>query len=214
MKRARVLKCILLFTLVLCTMASVLTFTSCDRDYDEAEVLSEAKSLLMKAEVLNEVYWGDGIDYITGGFTDGIYKQASDIHLASLGFTTIAELKALTEATYSSSYVHTIYTTKLDEAPLGFVLYIQKWDDEIEKTIPACIMVNTEMVRVADDVSYDYTTLRVEDVEDEIVTVLVDATVTNLDGESQVRTLRVQLVEESDGWRINSPTFAKYFVEE
>lgn len=214
MKCASVLKSILLFTLILCTMASVLSFASCDRDYDEDEVLGAAEELLKKAEVLNDVYWGGGIDYMSGGFSDGIYKQASDIHLASLGFSTIAELKALTEATYSDSYVNTIYTTKLDEAPVGFVLYIQKWDDEVEKTTPACIMVNTEMVRVGDDLAYDYSTLRIEGVEDEIVTVLVDATVTNPDGESQVRTLRIQLIEEDDGWRINSPTFAKYFVEE
>lgn len=213
MKIRDIVKCALLFTIIVLTVISVLSFSSCDREYDEQTVLSEAQRLLKQAEVLNEVYWGGGIDYTTGGYSDGIYKQASDIHLRALGFSTVAELRVLTESTYSASYVNTIYTTKLDDAPLGFVLYIQKWEDEINKKDPVCIMVNSQMVRQSDTVEYDYSSLKVKGADGDIVNVSVDATVTNTDGKSQRITLSIQLIEQSNGWRINNPTHAMYYEE-
>lgn len=213
MKKRDIVRCTLLFTIIVLTVISVLSFSSCDREYDEQAVLTETERLLKQAEVLNEVYWGGGIDYMSGGFSDGIYKQASDTHLRALGFSTVAELRALTESTYSASYVNTIYTTKLDDAPVGFVLYIQKWEDEINKKDPVCIMVNSQMVRQSDTVEYDYSSLKVNGADGDIVNVSVEATVTNSDGNSQRVTLNIQLIEELGGWRINNPTHAMYYEE-
>ena len=47
--------------------------------------------------------------------------------------------------------------------------------------------------------------------EGDVVYVLVLATVTSPEGKVMNTNLEIGLIEEEDGWRINSPTYAKYF---
>ena len=57
---------------------------------------------------------------------------------------------------------------------------------------------------------YDYSTLRVDSVKGESIFVCVDLTVTNPDGDSQAAVVRVELIEEEEGFRINTPTYKRF----
>ena len=69
----RKITAILLLAVTLTTLAFT---TSCNRKYDEQEVVSEAKKLLKQAEMLNIVYFGAGISYVDSDENNGYYRQA------------------------------------------------------------------------------------------------------------------------------------------
>ena len=215
-------KCIVLFTLMLAITVPVLNFTSCekeipDREYNEAEVISAASNLLDKTEMLNVVIFGKGIG--TGGSTSnqqGAYREADFLHLQKLGFSTISELEAKIRETYTVSHADYIMSTVLSPIMIDGVMvsnarYYQKYEDEINKTNPICIMVHSEYEYVfTDSIAYDYSTLKVKDVEGNTLIISVMATVTDGDGNSQTTELVFELIEEANGWRINTNTFRNY----
>ena len=215
-------KCIVLFTLILAMLVPVLSFTSCkdkvkDRDYNEAEVLSAASTLLEKTEMLNVVIFGKGIgDNGSNGNTMGAYAEADFLHLQKLGFSTISELEIKIRETYTKSHADYIISTVLSPIMVDGVMvsntrYYQKYEDEVNKTNPICIMVHREYEYIfTDSIEYDYSTLKVKDVEGNTLLISVMATVTNSDGDRQTTELVFELIEESNGWRINTNTFRNY----
>ena len=200
--------------LVIVAFASLLSFTSCNRKYDKEEVIAAAKALLKDAELLNEVYYGSGIRYYDIEIENaGYYKRADDEHLKELGFSTVNELKALTEKTFSYSYSQNVFSTiliglKEDGKVVSAARYYQYTNEETEESY---IMVYTKHEAILKDkISYDYDSVRVERSKKENVYVKVDATVTNSQGDSQKVTITVVLIEEANGWRICNPTYANY----
>lgn len=214
----RVLKYILYFTLILSILVPVLNLTSCDKDreYDEAEVKAEAKRLLCESEKLNLILYGKGIGYVYGAHQSGAYYEADFLHLNALGFTTVGELKEMVKKTFTTSYSENIFSTVLSSISDGgyavaTARYYQLYDDQVNKIDPICIMVNKDYdYFFKDTVVYDYSTVTVKDVEGDTLRIGVSATVTDGEGNSQTREIVFELIEESEGWRINSPTFANY----
>lgn len=211
-----VLKRILYFTLIIATVVPVLNLTSCDRKYDEAEVISAATELLQKSEMLNVVLFGEGIATTSTGAQSGAYKEADFLHLNKLGFTTVKELEALVRGTFTVGYSDYAIKTVLSPITFGGVMYsntryYQLYADEINKIDPVCIMVHSEYDYIfKDTVIYDYSSIRVKDVKKKTLFISVNATVTNKNGESQDTEVVFELIEESDGWRINTSTFVNY----
>ncbi len=197
---------------------TLLTFTSCDRSFDKEEIEQKAKELLQKCEVLNTVYYGGGIRYITGYHQDGVYYQADDFHLAALGFSTVKELRDLTYSVFTDAMCESIFSSKLSgtSSDLGIVelaryYQLYEYDKNFNPVDEICIMVNSSMQKAFDDLmTYDYTSIKATHSEGETVFVNVDIVVKNDDGDIQERTLTLSLVEESDGWRFNCITFANY----
>ena len=201
--------------LISLTLLSVLTITSCNRKYDEEEVLSNATKLLHRAEMLNEVYYGRGIQYISSAYQDGYYCEADPMHLSTLGFTTIRELENLTLETFTVGYSEEIFSTKLsmiedEDGIREMTRYFQRYDDE-KMTEPVCIMVYTKApVLKKGSIVYDYSTLRVTGVKKQTVYVSVTAIVSDDDGNSQTTNIILNLIEEDNGWRIDNPCYANY----
>lgn len=196
-----------------------LLFSCKDRKYDEAEVKAAAEELIKTSEVLNEVFWGRGIDYIEDANTgNGYYREASYSALKKLGFSTISELEKMTRATFSESYADSALSTTVssisDEDGVQILArYYQKYTDETY-TEPQCIMVYTVAVPLLlDKVEYDYSSLRVTHSKKETVYVEIDCKVTTNEGKSQTKTIEIGLVEEEDGWRIDTPTYATYNLD-
>ena len=102
-------------------------------------------------------------------------------------------------------------SVKDDEGVIvSYVRYYQKYNalDGSEE----CIMVDSEAtVLIDDELEYDYNSLYVSHSEGEEVIVKISVTVTDADGNSQKKELEISLIEEADGWRINSPTYTTYF---
>ena len=200
--------------LVTVTIVSLFTLSSCNRKYDEEEIIEVSKILLKDAEMLNIVYYGSGIEYFDDEDEKGYYRKANVNHLEELGFSTIDELKKLTDKTFSVGYSSELYSTILSSLATDISIvsparYYQAYDEETGA--PTHIMVYSNFTpMLKDSIVYDYDSLRVEGSKKEKVYVKIDATVTKADGKSQSTTVTVALVEEDDGWRIDNPTYANY----
>ena len=99
--------------LIIVTIVSLFTLSSCNRKYDEEEIIEVSKILLKDAEMLNIVYYGSGIEYFDDEDEKGYYRKADVNHLEELGFTTIDELRKITEKTFSVGYSAELYSTIL-----------------------------------------------------------------------------------------------------
>ena len=198
----------------------LLTFSlfSCkekDREYDEEEVISAAGLLIYDSVILNEIYWGKGIDYINNASTsNGYYYEANVLHLEKLGFDTIDELKKKTEKVFSDSFSSIIYETTLtsvsdDDGIYSLARYYQKYADEEMKEPEAIMVYSKAKVLLSDEVEYLYDTITVDGAKGEIVYVTISVIVTR-DQKSQTRSITVGLIEEEDGWRLNDATYISF----
>lgn len=212
------IKRVILLTLVV--IMSVFSIVSCNqvknREYDEKEVLAAAKALIEKSEILNELYYGKGIAYTDDmSLANGIYYPADEISVEKFGIETVEDIIALTRECFTVSLSNIIIGTKLQvvmdsSGNQSYVRYYQKYDT-LDTTKPECIMVNKEAeVLLKDKVTYDYQTLSVKGAEGEVVKVTIAVTVENDAGEVQYKTLEIGLLEEADGWRIDTPTYTRY----
>ena len=192
-----------------------LFLTSCNRKYDEAEVLAAARELLPIAEKLNTVYYGEGIKYLSGGISEGAYSEADPTHLSYLGFSTLEELDDLTRSVFTVSFSLSLLRERVGELRVDGMLinpsrYFQKYEDEL-RTEEKCIMVYNAIEPIFDDrMVIDYSTLRVLGSKRKYVNLAVEVKVTNEYGQVQKKTMTVSLLEESDGWRIDNPVFQNY----
>lgn len=206
-----------ILSLIISLVLTVTVFTSCDRKYDENEVKAAAEKLIEDSILLNEIFWGDGlVHYDDKNYSDGDYYAAIEAYHYRLGFTTVAELRALTEKTFSKEYTELIASTVFSEIYDGEEVvhtsrYYQKYS-AYDQTTPECIMVNAKWKKLLyGEVAYDYSTLTVTHSDDEVVFVTVDATVT-LDGENpKTKNIEIGLIEEDAGWRIHTPTYLNYY---
>ena len=186
-----------------------------DRSYNESEVISAAKTLIFKSRDLNDIFWGKGIAWSDDTSTSqGYYFMADDISLKSYGVENVSDIERITRETFSEFESNRIFSTVFssisDSTGIQYMArYSQKYADD--GVTPEYILVYTKYpIIFVDTVDYDYESLRVSGVKGNTVYVDIDCTVTNPEGKSQKRTLTVSLVEESSGWRIDSPTYCAY----
>ena len=214
MKNRRLIKTLILFTLFAFILSLSLSSCNKNRSYDEGVVKTEAEVLLRKVGDLNTVYFGGGINYLSERVGEGSYCEADPIHLSALGFETIAELEKLTLEVFSDGCADNIFKTKLEPITVDgqiveLARYYQAYD--IISGEETSIMVNKNMKRVFDDrMVFDYSTLTVIGSEGERVILEVDVTVKNENGLTKTQKQRVTLIEESDGWRLDSFVIANY----
>lgn len=195
----------------------ILTLISCgDREYDENEVKAAAADLIAASAVLNEIYWGDGLPYSEDKSTsDGVYYEALYYYHHNLGFDNIDELKAETARVFSNGYCANIYSTLLNgiqDGDKAIILsrYYQRYSAADGKT-PEAIMVNSSWEKLlVGEVEYDLESIKVIGSEEETVYVTLNATAKLKDYEPQTREIRISLIEEEDGWRLDSPTYLNY----
>ncbi len=206
---------IISFALVVISLLTLLI--SCgDREYNEEEVKAAAKELIAASALLNKVYWGDGIPYSEDKNTsDGVYYEAVYAQHSSLGFDSIPELKTMTAKVFSNGYCANIYSTMLSgiqdgDSAILLSRYYQKYSASDGKT-PESIMVNSTWEQLLfGDVEYDLESIKVIGSEGETVYVTLNATVKLSGYDPQTREIRVSLIEEEDGWRLDSPTYLNH----
>ena len=205
------MKRIISFLLVLLTLlCSSLGLASCDRSYDEEGVKLAAVDLIKKSEILNEIYWGEGIPYTSSSIA--VYGEANIIALQELGFFTIEELKVKTKEVFSERYCDQIFTSSFSTISDGdeiefYKRYYQKYADEAQLE-PECIMVYTKFENMlTDTVEYLYDTLEVTHSKRDLVYVKISVKVTNSKGEVKYRDKSIALYEEEYGWRLDSSTY-------
>ena len=207
--------CIVILTAI--TLTIVFTAMSCDRDYDEATVKAAAEDLIEKSVLLNEIFWGDGLQYYDDkSYSDGDYHAAIEAYHYRMGFETISELKAMTAEVFSEDFTNQISSTIFSEIYDGEEIvhtsrYYQKYS-AADGVTPEMIMVNTKWKQPLNgDVVYDYSSLTVTHSEGDVVYVTINATVTLDDLPPKTKTLEIGLIEEESGWRLHTPTYLNYY---
>ena len=201
--------------LILLVVIALSAFTSCNRSYDEEEVVAAAKELLQKAAILNSVYYGNGINSMPSEYQNGNYYEADALHLDKLGFDTLTELEAMTMQTFSVTYATSVINYYLKPAPEGenyrTVRYYQAYDLD-DPTVPVRIMVYSKHVPIFDDrLTYHLDTVKAIGSTKNVVNMTVEATVESDLGVSKDIIIDFTLYEEKLGWRISSTCFANYY---
>lgn len=208
----------LISLLVILTL--VLSLCACGEiKYDEARVKADAERLIRESEILNEIYWGEGIGYIEDiEFSSGYYYIADDLSLKKYGIKTIEDLKALTRKTLSEGYSQSVFEGSLvgvsDEGGVRvFARYYQKYSEHDLNTPEYILVYSKYEPFLKDEVEYLYDTLKVLNSDRERVYVEIDALVTR-EEKTQTRTLKIGLVEENGEYKIDTPTYLTYFESE
>lgn len=204
------------FLLTIVVIFSVFSTISCkgnnevkDREYDEQEVLTSAVDLIKKSEILNEIYYGHGIECDTGDINNanGNYFPADILSLNKFGVETFEDIKTLTRACFTEAQSDLMINTVLNPVKdtNGDIIYFSRYYQSEE-----CLMVYSKYeVLLKDKVEYLYDTVRIFDVEGETIYVNIDVKVTNSDKNVQEKTLKIGLIEENNGFRIDTPTYAR-----
>ena len=207
MRRARALTALLL---ALVLLFSVFTMTSCDRSYDRDEVIEAARELLPTARMLYSVYYGNGISYISSGYSDGDYREADFVHLDKLGFSTIHELKEISYSTFSYDYCQSIFSNYLESYEADNTVYNYARYVQVDNEASYILVYKDHNPVFEDRMTYHLDTVTdVRSVKD-FVRMTVEVTVDDGEGNSRRTTLTFSLYEEDSGWRIASPCFANY----
>lgn len=204
------LSLLLIFSLILSLLVS------CGgRDYDEAEVKAAAEELLEKSIIINEVFYGVGItaDTTRPEISTGAYKPASDEYLARLGVATVDGLKALALSVYTDELCEIIFNTKLksvrdgDDNIISYTRYYEKMVNN-QKVLMVYTLADA---RYENDVEYLYDTLTVIGSKKDYIKIKIDVKLTPFDGVNpRVESAEFLLLEESDGFRLDTLSFVKY----
>ena len=205
-----------LIPLILAVCATLGALTSCDRDYDEQEVLRETEVLIKKSAILEDIIFGKGFDYHVD--TTEAYQKANEADvkkysdaLSKYGesFTTFDELVSIIPKVYTQGRTSSIMSGALSGDLNYYTRYYQEKED--------IMVLTTYTPQKTDKVDYLFDTLRVSDVVEEKIKLTISAVITRSykeDGEEKEKTqtveLEVTVIEESEGWRLASPTFAVY----
>ena len=207
-------KIISLITLI-ALLCSLISCGEKNREYDENEVKQAAEELIRKSDDLNRIFWGEGIGYIEdASYSVGYYYPADIFSLSYYGIETIDDLKDKTQKVFSYSYSQNIFSTVLSSLSDGdgiyaFARYYQKFSDAENKE-PECIMVySNALVLLKDEVYYNFDTLQVVGSKKDTVYVTLSVDIKR-DENTQTRSLKVGLIEEENGWRIDTPTYMSY----
>ena len=196
---------------------TILTLISCDknREYDEGEVKAAAQELIEKSESVNLVFYGTGIAYDDDkNNSSGYYYPASEAHLNELGFKTISELKAKTKEVYTKALCEIIFSTRLTSvSDGGYVISLARYYEKEVDGYPIIMVYTAAEPQYTNSIVYLYDTLRVEGSKGELIYVTIDLLLTSTEGKEQTVNARLALLEESDGYRLDTLSFAVYNPE-
>ena len=199
----------LILSLLFCT-----AMNSCDRDYDEAAVMTATEELLEKSILVNEIFFGVGapVDQSKLHLSNGNYKPVDLDYLSPIGAYNINGLKEAAKEVYTEELCNIIFSTWLESLrdSDGNVRYSARYN-EMTVNNEKNMYVYTEAVPLYEnDVVYLYDTMRVKGADGEYIMVEIDVRVVTFDGFSRTQKCEFILLEERDGFRLDTLSFVKY----
>ena len=208
-KISLILTVILLFT----SLASCGEEVIPDREYNAQEVVEAAKTLIEKSESLNKLLWGEGILYdVTNNLhASGYYYRADEFSLDNYGVETIADIEKQVRAVFSENYSNQIFASTVFSSASdvnGNLVYFARYQQKEDLGKPEYIQVYSKWEPfLFDSVTYDYTSVKDSGAKGERVYVEISCSVKDSESELvEKRSIRVALIEEKSGWRLDSPT--------
>ena len=98
---------------ILLLLAMLVPMTLSCATLDTTGLLEAAPALIERAAMLNEVFYGEGIPFDRSVTDYGSYYPAEREFLEENGFSTVAELRAVTAEVFSAEYAALIAATSL-----------------------------------------------------------------------------------------------------
>lgn len=188
----------------------VLLFNICacsEKKYDREEIVKELDVLLKESQILNDIYFGEGLPLKTNGYVSGVYQEADMSSLAKYGLTDVASIRAKTAEVFSVSMCAWLDEIGFNSFKTGTTVEGARYYTDPEDRI----MVRTiAEVYVDGEVTYDLSSLEIISQRKDIVSTELKATVTTPSGKQRSDKIKLDLIKEPNGWRLHSPTYFVY----
>ena len=214
-------------SIILCFFLAFVSLTACkekDREYNEAEVTAAAKVLIEKSLILNEIYWGEGIPFLSpeDGSEPKGYLPADPDALKALeeefGMKDLETLKKKTREIFSEAGYKWILSSCLtnvntDDGIASYARYYQQTADSETGAVDG-LMVYANARNIFENtksVEYIYEGMTVSDVEGEVLTVSLKVKTVGKNGEQSTRDFTVAVIEEADGYRLHGASYATHY---
>ena len=197
-------------TAMLALFALLLALCGCGAAPEPAEMRPIVEALIEASYEVNDIFFGEGLPAIE---RDSQFAIDNHVYYMDEGgnydyvtedcpYQTTAEIKVLAEAVYSDEYLASIYETMFvgvadEHAGMLYARYLDT-DEGLKKSNLHESMISARRV-------YDYDTMvMVKPSGAQYVNLEFD---THLEGSDEIVRVRLTLVREDDGWRLDSPTY-------
>lgn len=181
---------------------------------DEATFLAEVKALLVEAEKVNVLCFGEGLAIKEKGYEVGSYTEADGESLAAFGVTDTASIKAKIAAVYSVNTAEwverVVFSATYEE---GEVLSYSRYYDTTtdDKSGSRAVVMVKEGYDALLNARATYSNVRVVELSARRAQIMVDVTVTNAQGESRTeKDVPLKLRNEENAWRFDEATYMNY----
>ncbi len=209
----------LLLTIVLLTSLSF-SMSACGKE-DDAVLIARAKELIPKTEVINKLFYIEGIPTLEGADSVSGYYPADMVELFLLGFESVADIKDYMRTIWAPEFCEVVFASYLFASVYNgdmivdfaycYDCYEKGYDGE---EVYAGIRVYQDGLSITTSpTEYHYDTLKVEKKTKERAELSISVTVYGEDGTTQDKTLTVVLSKTEEGiWMLDSYTGVKYFT--
>lgn len=188
----------------------LVSFVGCAGDQvEEDEIFPAARALIEESKVLNELYFGEGIPVRGDVALEGVYAQADRGALQEMGFEGIADIREKTKQVFSPSMCSWLFGRAFSAESTGTGVSLARYYEKSDQNNTLMVLTTAE-VYLNGAVTYDYSTMKIKGQHRDTVELTLEATVTTEAGLSRKETITVKVIKESDGWRLDSPTYLVY----
>ena len=185
----------------------ILTFSVCGcAKISEAEAELEIKKLVDASYELNEIIYGNGLAYYDRIDTQGqLYAPVAD----SARFKTISDMKVAIRKTFSEDYSKILEKTAFEGQEGGEFGYHNQ-PRYIETAGELMVLKDFYNVDFDSEKYGEYEGIKVQKYNTDVIKIIkiskrfVEGEINSVDGKT---TIRVTLVLEENGWRLDSPTY-------
>lgn len=188
----------------------VLSLTACGSPPEADEIRPVAEALIEASYEINDIFFGEGLPAIERdsefAIENHVYYMDEegnyDYIAEDCPYQTTDQIKAAAEQVYSADYLASLYETMFvgvadEHAGMLYARYLDT-DEGLKKSNIHASMIEAKRV-------YDYDSMTiVKPSNNRFVNVEFD---THLEGESEIMRVRLTLVKEENGWRLDSPTY-------
>ena len=181
--------------LIILTVSIAVSIVGCGK-VTENEATDIVKGLVTNAYVLNEVYYGKGINYKDTGNPNDLYMPAYENEKFALKNKLVKRTYEVFSQSYAESLIDLAFGGVQSEINQNSVMpRYMILDDENE----TWIYVNTDYEPLVEEIAeYDFTTIDIVKISRKFI----EATIKTTKNEE----VKVTIVKESSGWRLDSAT--------
>ena len=214
---------------ILLLLAMLVPMTLSCATLDTTGLLEAAPALIERAAMLNEVFYGEGIPFDRSVTDYGSYYPAEREFLEENGFSTVAELRAVTAEVFSAEYAALIAATSLSgftaEGTTDYIYarYASSQAENLRDERETILVYGNSpyLTHPIGRSTYDMSTLRIDYVGTDYAIVVLSVTTVTKDlppegtepdpdatptYTTKTADMEIKFVYEN-GWRIDSPTY-------